>query len=65
MIGAMHSAPGPDGKNGTVAVINGAFDLAENISCELGWTAIEAEAEAPLGPFKDNDGGYLKLTTSF
>lgn len=65
MVGAMHSAPGPVGKNGTVSVINSAFDLGENLSCELGWTAIEAEAEAPLGPFKENDGGYFKLTATF
>lgn len=65
MFGVMHSAPGPVGKNGTVAVINSAFDLTENLFCEIGWTAIEAEPEAPLGPFKENDGGYLKLTASF
>ncbi len=65
MVGAMHSAPGPQGKNGTVAVLNSAFDISENLSCEVGWTAIEAEPEAPLGPFKENDGGYLNLTASF
>jgi hypothetical protein len=65
MVGAMHSAPGPAGKNGTVAIINSAFDVSDNLSCELGWTVIEAEPEAPLGPFKENDGGYFKLTASF
>lgn len=65
MVGVMHSAPGPAGKNGTVAIINSAFDISENLSCEFGWTAIEAEPEAPLGPFKENDGGYFKLTASF
>jgi hypothetical protein len=65
MVGAMHSAPGAAGKNGTVAIINSAFDISEYLSCELGWTAIEAEPEAPLGPFKENDGGYFKLTASF
>lgn len=64
MIGIMHSAPGPAQKSGSVAVINFGFDLSDHLSCEFGWTAIEAEPEAPLGPFKENDGGYFKLTAS-
>lgn len=65
MVGVLHSAPGAAEKNGTVALINSVFDLNDTFSCELGWTFIEAEAAAPLGPFKENDGGYLKLTASF
>lgn len=65
MIGALHSAPGPSGKNGTVALINAAFDISDSVTVEIGWTAIEAELEAPLGPFKENDGGSLKLTATF
>lgn len=65
MIGALHSFPGANSKSGTVALLNASFDFSEHLSCEIGWTLIEAQPEAPLGPFNDNDGGFLKLTAAF
>lgn len=65
MVGVLHSVPGAAEKNGTVGLLNSTFDFTDTLSCEVGWTFIEAEAAAPLGPFKENDGGYVKVTASF
>lgn len=52
-------------KGGTLIMAGLNFDLSSSVSAEIGWTWIEASLEAPIGPYKDNDGGSLKITASF
>lgn len=61
-VGALKSlAP----KGGTIIQTNLAFDLNQVVAAELGWTWYEADLDSPIGPFKDNDGGSVKLNASF
>lgn len=52
-------------KGGTIVLSSLGFDLGPNLTAELSWTMYEAELDSPIGPYKDNDGGSIKLTASF
>ena len=52
-------------KGGTLIMAGANFDLSSSLSAEIGWTWIEASLDAPIGPYKDNDGGSVKITASF
>jgi hypothetical protein len=61
-IGALRSL---STKGGAILMSNLSFDLGSSLTAELGWTMYEAPLDSPIGPYKDNDGGSLKLTASF
>lgn len=52
-------------KGGTLVMAGLGFDLSSSLSLEFGWNWIAAPLDAPIGPYKNNDGGSLKLTASF
>ncbi len=52
-------------KGGTIFQSSLTFDLTANVNTEIAWTMYEANLDSPIGPFKDNDGGSIKLTASF
>ncbi len=52
-------------KGGLLIMSSYAFDISSNVTVELAWTWFDADLDSPLGPYKDNDGGSLKLTGSF
>ncbi len=62
MIGALKSLTS---KGGTIVQTSFTMDLNSNLAAELGWTWYEASLDSPIGPFKDNDGGSLKITSTF
>lgn len=52
-------------KGGSLVMSSLTFDVSSSIRAELAWTWFEAELDSPMGPYKDNDGGSLKLTAAF
>lgn len=61
-IGALQSF---SAKAGTIIMSSIGFDLSSTVTAELGWNFYEADLDSPIGPYKDNDGGSLKVTASF
>lgn len=52
-------------KGGALILTSLSFDLTSSLAAEIAWTWIEADLDSPIGPFKDNDGGSIKLTAQF
>lgn len=52
-------------KGGLIIMSAFSFDINSTLAAEIGWTSYEAALDSPIGPFKDCDGGSLKLTASF
>lgn len=52
-------------KGGTIFLSSLSFDVGASVTAELSWTVYVADLDSPIGPYKDNDGGSVKLTASF
>lgn len=62
MVGALKSLAL---KGGTIVQSSFSMDVSPTLAVEAAWTWYEANLDSPIGPFKDNDGGSLKFTSSF